>query len=84
MSSFTPSKVAQGHMGDAVQALDAGLGQTELLQQQVQRSGLLSSESMKDRIGESMVNASDVSFIGCLHDTNLPATWSANNFSLQW
>jgi hypothetical protein len=36
------------------QALEAGLGQTELLQQQVQRSGLLSSESMKDRLGESM------------------------------
>jgi hypothetical protein len=54
-----------------VQALDAGLGQTELLQQQVQRSGLLSSESMKDRLGKSMLDASDVLVISRLHGTTI-------------
>jgi hypothetical protein len=49
-----------------VQALDAALGQTELLQQQVQRSGLLSSESMKDRLGECMIDAFWFSLVACM------------------
>jgi hypothetical protein len=43
-----------------VQALNSALSQTELLQQHVQRSGWLSSESIKDRLGECMENRNPV------------------------
>ncbi|KAF6259108.1 hypothetical protein COO60DRAFT_1700968 [Scenedesmus sp. NREL 46B-D3] len=60
--SLAPAPAAEAGSAGQLPALDTGagtalnaaLGQTELLQQQVQRSGLLSSESIKDTVVASV------------------------------